>query len=334
MKSEPSENLPGRPSAIGRRRVLALAGSVLGAGAVLTACGDRSGADGGTTVSPAPSASASPQSVQDRVAAALDAVCREHGTALGLVVLDHGSGNRCEYHPDTTTYEASVAKVPIVLTAMRLAKDEGGSLGDTQKEEAAASIGESDNEATQEVFVGIGDTVREHSNEAEAQQPGTPDPSLAAQRIDNDAAQALNDTYSRLSVTRTRSSGSWGDNQTCAPDQMQIAYALVQGIDWVDGGDLDSLRGWMDPQDESQTWGVGAMKGQTVGGQAVTGVGVKNGWLPDDSQKWSINSMGWIRTGEKAFSVGLVSSGFPDQQSGMDAASEAVRAVFREAFGG
>lgn len=313
MKSEPSENLPGRPSAIGRRRVLALAGSVLGAGAVLTACGDRSGADGGTTVSPAPSESASPQSVQDRVAAALDAVCREHGTALGLVVLDHGTGTRCEYHPDTTTYEASVAKVPIVLTAMRLAKDEGGSLGDTQKEEAAASIGESDNEATQEVFVGIGDTVREHSNEAEAQQPGTPDPSLAAQGIDNDAAQAL---------------------QTCAPDQMQIAYALVQGIDWVDGGDLDSLRGWMDPQDESQTWGVGAMKGQTVGGQAVTGVGVKNGWLPDDSQKWSINSMGWVRTGEKAFSVGLVSSGFPDQQSGMDAASEAVRAVFREAFGG
>ena len=146
---------------------------------------------------------------------------------------------------------------------------------------------------------------------------------------DPQAAEALNTTYEKLSVRRTRSEGSWGDGQTWAQDQVQIMRGIADGVDWVEQEDMDWLRSLMTPNDSSQDWGGGAMDGETVDGHEVSDVSVKNGWIQEDTGAWHINSSAVVTAGKGRYSVAVVSKGFPDQATGQQAVSDAVRAYFR-----
>lgn len=54
--------------------------------------------------------------------------------------------------------------------------------------------------------------------------------------------------------------------------------------------------------DTRQKWGVGQMTQTTA---------VKNGWLPDDDDpsSWSLNSIGHITDGQKAYDVAILTHG-------------------------
>lgn len=301
-------------------------GSVAVLGLALSACG-ASTAERQAAESPVADAAEAPQDdASDAVTAALDEVSgRYDGAQLSLAAYDVAAGRSYAYHPDTWSYEASVVKIPIALSVLRQAKEQGGRLGDHQKDLMSQSVVYSDNAATQQLFLGLGDTQRSVTGDL----PGSAaDTSGITDYQDPQAAEVLNTTYEKLGVRRTRSEGSWGDDRTWAQDQVQIMRGIAEGVDWVEADDLDYLRSLMTPDDSSQSWGGGVMSGKEVAGRKVTDVSVKNGWLPEDTGAWHITSSAVVTVGEDAYAVAVVSQGFADQQTGQQAASDAVQAYF------
>lgn len=310
---------------ITRRRALGM-GSAVVLGLALSACGastaERQAAE--STVSDA--AQAPRDEASDAVTAVLDEVSGKYdGARLSLAAYDVAAGRTYAYHPDTWSYEASVVKIPIALSVLRQAKEAGGRLGEHQKDLMTQSVVYSDNAATQQLFLGLGDTQRSITGDL----PGSAaDTSGIVDYRDPQAAEVLNTTYEKLGVRRTRSQGSWGDDRTWAQDQVQIMRGIAEGVDWVEADDLDYLRSLMTPDNSSQNWGGGVMSGKEVAGRKVTDVSVKNGWLPEDTGAWHITSSAVVTVGEDAYAVAVVSQGFADQQTGQQAASDAVQAYF------
>lgn len=237
---------------------------------------------------------------------ALDQLEADYGIALSLAVYNHTTGKLFLHKGDQWAYEASIVKVPISLTLLRLAAFEERELTDDEKALVEASITYSDNNATIESYRRFG------SDDGQSEA----------------SAESLNKTYELLGVTETRSTGTWGDNQTWAEDQVRIMRAIVDTVEWVNATDAQFLLEKMVPLDWSQTWGVGSQYGQTVLGEPVTDISVKNGWIQEDTGEWHINSVGVVRTESTTYSIALLSKGFKDQQVGYEVASQAVQAYF------
>jgi hypothetical protein len=311
-------------SAMGRRRALGLGASALLAGVVLSACGGREQEDAVPSVGAAPEDEAGGE-----ISPVLEGIAEKYGAAMSLAVFDHDAGTLYRFAPEESSFEASIVKVPIALSTMRQAAEEGGRLSDMQRDLIERSVGYSDNLATAELFRLLG-VQGEYLSEQGPDEPG--DPAMEEEDA-RKSSDYLDETYDLLGVTGTRADGTWGDNETQAADQVQIMRGIVDGVEWVDADDMTFLTGVMTPEDESQNWGVGAMIGDSVGGEAVTDVDVKNGWIQDDTGAWHINSVGVVFVNERAYSTAVISHGFDEQMVGQEAASEMVRAYFAEKFG-
>jgi hypothetical protein len=308
---------------MGRRRALGLGASALLAGVVLSACGGRGQEDAVPSVDAAPEDEAGGE-----ISPVLEEIAGKYGAAMSLAVFDHDAGTLYRFAPEESSFEASIVKVPIALSTMRRAAEEGGQLSDMQHDLIERSVGYSDNLATAELFRLLG-VQGEYLSEQGPEEPG--DPAMEEEDA-RKSSDYLNETYDLLGVTGTRAEGTWGDNETRAADQVQIMRGIVEGVDWVDSEDMAFLTGVMTPEDDSQNWGVGTMIGDSVGGEAVTDVDVKNGWIQDDAGAWHINSVGVVFVNDRAYSATVISHGFDDQMVGQEAASEMVRAYFAEKF--
>ena len=314
-----------------RRRALTLGATALAGAAVLSACGASEEKQAAEEARESQVGESPAEDLSEKITAALDEVAaRYEGAEFSMACYDHQTDRLTDYHPEVWTYEASVVKVPIALSTMRLAARGGGSLTQNQRDLISMSVGYSDNSATETLFGELGTQGAHLSNE------GPDDPGQPLGSNQQDIIQAASDqmdiTYEMLGVERTRANGTWGDNQTWAMDQLQIIRTIIDGVDWVNADDMEFLSSTMTPEDSSQNWGVGVMIGDQVNGTDVLDVDVKNGWLPDEEGWWYINSMGAVILPEAAYSVAVAAKGFPDEQTGYDAASEMVRAYFTAKF--
>lgn len=286
------------------RRAL-LASSLLATPVLLAACGDplrqQATADGQTHTNLADNTD---------ITEALLTLQEENSITLSLAAYDHQADDLYIFQGDTWTYEASIVKVPIALTLLRLSAFQERTLTDQEKALITASLSYSDNGSTSEIFRIFGG--------GEAYDPQT---SL-------DSTTSLNKTYELLGIEKTRAAGTWGDNQTWAQDQLLIMRAIVDQIDWVQPQDAAYLLGAMQPVDYSQNWGVGVMQGQQIQGEDVTQLAVKNGWIQEDTGAWHINSVGALSAGQKNFSLALLTKGAQDQEKGYDLASQAIQTYF------
>ncbi|MDY6052181.1 MAG: serine hydrolase [Rothia sp. (in: high G+C Gram-positive bacteria)] len=302
------ETLSGAPASapsLSRRTMLAGTGLTLALSSLLVACGPAQ-----ERIQPTANGGKHTNEAQDvdinQVLSQLEA---EHGITLSLAVYNHSADNLFLHRGDQWTYEASIVKVPISLTLLRLAAFEKRLLTDEEKALIEASITYSDNNATIEIYSRFG------SNKGESTA----------------SAESLNKTYELLGLTETRTAGNWGDNQTWAEDQVCIMRAIVDTVEWVNAADAQFLLEKMVPLDWSQAWGVGSQHGQLVAGEPVTDVSVKNGWIQEDTGAWHINSVGVVRTESSTYSIALLGKGFADQQVGYEVASQAVQAYFDHA---
>lgn len=210
-------------------------------------------------------------------------------------------GIQYSFKPEYQSYEASLSKVPISLSVLRKLAEENVELDDDTYSLMNASLGYSDNDSTQALFASLGDDP--------TQQAGY-----------------LNTTYANLGITGTHSDGDWGVNLTNAQDQVTIARAVNDGVDWVRAEDLDRMREIMVATDESQTWGVGA-SAEDMGADYVL---CKNGWIQDDATaQWYVNTMGIVNLNGRRYAISALNFGAePDQQeSGYGIATRAVDAA-------
>ncbi|MDM7989560.1 serine hydrolase [Arthrobacter sp. zg-Y877] len=219
----------------------------------------------------APSAPAEP--VPAPVAAALDVVAADRKADFSFAVQDNRTGRSWSYNPDARYLEASLVKVPILLTLVRQATEEKRSLTAEEEELATLMIEYSDNEATSELYADLG------------------------------GREELNRTYELIGVTDTEAGEIWGASETTARDQMVIARTVANGADWLDADLLAFAVGLMENVCPEQNWGISAGVSSPL-----TEVALKNGWLPDDDDEWAVGSSGFIRDGERNYSIAVLSS--------------------------
>ncbi len=234
-----------------------------------------------------------PTAQDDRraLAAALDGLGAAVGAEIGLLVQDPDGRTVLAHRPELTGMEASLSKVPLALTTLRLAADREGRLTEQQRALIRDSVHESGNESTSALYGALGPTVSAMEGE-------------------------LNETYDLMGVTSTRSSGGWGHNLTTASDQLAVLRTVVHGADWLPEEDLAWLREQMRPAHPSQTWGVGTARAE--------GTLVKNGWLPDAAGRWDVHSVGRATAGGTAQHIAVLGSGYPSAACGQDVATAVV----------
>ncbi|MFF0905419.1 UNVERIFIED_CONTAM: hypothetical protein RF653_17250 [Kocuria sp. CPCC 205316] len=233
---------------------------------------------------------------QRSLTTALDGLSGAVGAEIAIVVQDADGRTVFAHRPEVTGMEASLSKVPLALTTMRLAAERDGRLTEQQRALIRDSVHESGNESTTALYGALGPTLSAMEGE-------------------------LNETYDLMGVGSTRSSGGWGHNLTTASDQLAVLGTVVHGADWLPEEDLDWLREQMRPSHPSQTWGVGAARADGAGTADSL---VKNGWLPDTGGAWDTHSVGRTVTGGTAHHIAVLGSGYPTAACGQDVATAVV----------
>jgi hypothetical protein len=230
------------------------------------------------TIAAAPEAAAPEAAAPEADWTSLEAAVRDYAATLkvgfSVAVFDELTGESWTFEPGTEYFEASLVKVPMLLTLFREVNEQGRELTAAEEYLATQMIRYSDNEATRQMYSHIGGA-----------------PALAA-------------TYDLIGASRTIPGERWGVTATNAEDQLRIMRTVADGADWLSEGLRLYLLGLMESVDPSQAWGVSA--GAVADGAEVA---LKNGWLPDDDLLWNVHSEGVINAGNAKYDIAVLSSG-------------------------
>ncbi len=226
----------------------------------------------------------------------LESAVREYAATLpvefSVAVTDELTGESWTFEPGTEYFEASLVKVPMLLTLFREVNEQGRALTADEEYLATQMIRYSDNEATRQMYSHIGGA-----------------PALAA-------------TYDLIGISRTIP-GQWGVTVTNVEDQLRIMTTLADGADWLSEGLRQYLLGLMESVDPSQAWGVSA--GAAADGATVA---LKNGWLPDDNLLWNVHSVGVINADSARYDIAILSSGHQTFADGVVVVEKVARLVY------
>ncbi|WP_186764357.1 serine hydrolase [Arthrobacter yangruifuii] len=236
--------------------------------------------------------SATPVPAPDPMAAELDRMAAETGRDFSVAVLDNRTGRSWSYNPDGRYLEASLVKVPLLLTLIRQATEEERSLTAEEESLAELMIEYSDNDAASELYSRLGGRTE------------------------------LNRTYELIGVSDTEAGETWGANETTAADQVLIARTAARGADWLDADLMEFAVGLMENVCPEQSWGISA----GVRDYAAE-VGLKNGWLQDDDADWNVGSAGFVRSGDSDYSIVVLSSRNSTLGEGIDVVESVSSAV-------
>lgn len=228
---------------------------------------------------------------------ALDSAVRDYAATLpadfSAAVFDELTGESWTFEPGTEYFEASLVKVPMLLTLFREVTAQGRELSADEDYLATRMIRYSDNEAARRMYRLVGGA-----------------PALAA-------------TYDLIGVSRTIPGERWGVTATNVEDQLQIMKTVAEGADWLREGLRLYLLGLMESVDPGQAWGASA-------GAAADGaeVALKNGWLPDDDLLWNVHTAGIIDAGNARYDIVVLSSGHETFPDGVVVVEQVARLVY------
>ncbi|MET4059657.1 hypothetical protein ABIB35_001189 [Arthrobacter sp. UYP6] len=263
----------------------------LAAGAALllplaAGCTAPPAADSVPTTIEAPSEAAGPDSLPAPESDLLNAAMNEYSDTVdadfSAAVYERTTGRVWYYNAEGSYLEASLVKVPILLTLLRQASDEERGLTLEEEYLAVMMIEYSDNDATTALYEAVG---------------GAPE---------------LARTYELLGVTETDATEIWGANDTDVEDQLEIARAVLEGVDWINA-DLQAFAvELMENVESGQSWGISAGVSE-LGAE----IALKNGWLQDDDFSWNVGSMGFVRADGAEYAVVVLTSGTETMEDGV-----------------
>ncbi|MFF3038011.1 serine hydrolase [Arthrobacter citreus] len=226
-----------------------------------------------------PSASSEPELA---LKAELDRYAAQTGADFSVAIYEYASNRAWSYHPEGRYLEASLVKVPILLTLLRQATEEDRELTAEEEQLAELMICQSDNAATDELYALAG------------------------------GAEELQKTYGLLGVSGTEAGEVWGANETNSEDQLRIATAVALGVDWIRDGLQDYAVSLLENVVPEQAWGI------TAGIlNPVAEVGLKNGWLQDDYLAWNVGSSGFVIGDSAEYSIVVLTAGTDSLEQGI-----------------
>lgn len=241
-----------------------------------------------STQTPTPESTVLPDPLGD----ALETYAQTQSAVFSAAVRNTSTGETFIYNRDGRYLEASLVKVPILLTLLRQASEEGRDLEDSEVELATAMIGQSDNNATAYLYDLVG---------------GAPE---------------LAQTYELLGVEHTEAGEVWGANETSVEDQLKISETLLNGADWLDSSLHRFAVQLMEGIAADQYWGL------TAGTEGIDAeVALKNGWLQDDENVWNVGSTGFIRVNGTEYGISVLTSGSLTLEDGISVVEGVARLI-------
>ncbi|MFJ2674574.1 serine hydrolase [Streptomyces sp. NPDC087525] len=176
---------------------------------------------------------------------------------VSVALYDRTTGTTCAFNADQRYDSASVVKVIVLGTLLRLAQDENRDLTPDERTLAGKMITASDNDATTTLWKQLGLARISDFLRLAGMEGTTPDPD-----------------------------GFWGLTQINAADQLKLMELLTSANPVLDDDRRAYALDLMNQVIPSQRWGVptGAPGGATVH--------VKNGWLQRSSGGWRVHSVG------------------------------------------
>ena len=210
------------------------------------------------------------------------AALRGRYDTVAVLVDEPGARLQCSLNGSLPFDSASVVKVIILGTLLRLALDQHRNLTTTEAAEARAMITRSDNSAASALWAELGHAYLQHF---------------------------LN--LAKMAQTSLGPDGYWGLTQITAHDQMLLLRLLLSGNTVLDGPSRAYALGLMAQVIPSQRWGTPA------GAPASVTVHVKNGWLPRATHGWRIHSIGGFTWPKGWYSIVILTQDNPTMAYGI-----------------
>lgn len=251
----------------------------------------------GTPTAPTPAATTPGTTKVDTDAiedALRDYIAGQGGNA-SIAVYDRTTGVSLSVGGSAKYQTASIVKVDIVAALMLQHQADGTSLTAQEKQWAYAALTRSDNDGATNLFDAIG------------------------------GADGLNAANTRLGLTHTRPSSSWGMTTTTVDDQIRLLRSVSSENGPLSAANRALLQGWMSDVIPSQFFGVPS--GKTSAAKAVY---VKVGWvdLDDEGGLYATNSIGRIVESDHDWLIAVLS----DHNSDLDAGKTVVDGAIAQAM--
>lgn len=176
--------------------------------------------------------------------------------------------------------------VKVPILAGLLVK-QNGNLTSHQKKLAKAMIEESDNDATNKLFKDLG------------------------------GQSGLQSTFNQFGMRNSIAANSWGLSTTTPRDQVKLLNNIFYKSSLLTANSRDFIQELMENVDPTQAWGITAAGNHWA---------VKNGWLENGSEKWIVNSVGYIKNDDgTSYTIAVYSDHNQSMQSGEDVIEQLAR---------
>ena len=277
------------------REARSACGLVVAMGLVISLCAAepaRAQAGGANVAAPSICASARHPALAARLSSGIIAALSGRSSAVGLTVYDRVTGVTCTLHPHWHIDSASVVKVTILSALLRR---QNGRLTAAQRALATKMIIVSDNDAASTLW-------------AETRRTGL-------QTFLNLAG---------MRETQLGPGGYWGLTQITAHDELTLLKLLTSKNSVLSAASCGYVLNLMAHVIPSERWGVPA------GAPADVTVHVKNGWLPQPTHAWRINSIGSFSGHGRDYMIVVLTWNNPTMTYGVDTVQAAAEVINRE----
>jgi hypothetical protein len=269
-------------------------GMVMALGLVMALCvAEPAGAqaDGASAAAVSICQSARHPALAARLSSGILSALSRRSSTVGLTVYDRVTGVTCKLHPHWHIDSASVVKVTILSALLR---KEHGSLTVEQRALATQMITVSDNNAASTLWAETG--------------------RLSLQNFLNLAG---------MQETQLGPDGYWGLTQITAHDELTLLKLLTSKNSVLSAASCSYVLNLMAHVIPSERWGVPA------GAPAYVTVHVKNGWLPQPTRGWRINSIGSFSGSGRNYMIVVLTWNNPTMTYGVDTVQAAAEVINR-----
>jgi hypothetical protein len=196
------------------------------------------------------------------------------------------------YRPGIRQVTASMVKIDILADLLFEAQNEHRALTSKEQNLAAAMIEQSDNKDAESLWVDIGQL-----------------PSITA----------FNDD---LHFTQTITNWDWGFVDTTPRDQLQLLKAIVLPNKYLDPASQSYEQSLMENVADYERFGI------PTGVPTNADVGVKNGWYPEKTTGWQINSAGYVKLGKTYYLAVVMTGSNPSEAYGKEVVNRVAQAFW------
>jgi hypothetical protein len=230
-----------------------------------------------------------------RVSRGILAALQGRSSVVGIAVDDRVTGLNCRLHPHWHFDSASVVKVTILAGLLLKLQEEHRTLTAAQRELATQMITVSDNNAASTLWAEAGRPSLQHFLD------------LAG----------MHETY-------LGAGGYWGLTQITAHDELTLLQLLTSKNRVLTQASCNYVLNLMARVIPSERWGVPA------GAPADVTVHVKNGWLPQPTHAWRINSIGSFSGHGRNYMIVVLSWDNPTMAYGVDTVQAVAEVINRQ----